>query len=162
MTGEVTPFDASGFQAQLDEAQAALQSFAESGAREAAEDMSEAFERAGARIARALGAASVSGEASFKRLAKIVLEELAKIALDRLFAQGAGASVGSRASAAGASASGLLGSQAAVARPTALSSAGVAVHFHLGAGADASAIVRHQGQIAAQIARAVVYGRRNL
>ena len=38
----------------------------------------------------------------------------------------------------------------------------VSVHFHLGPGADAGAIARHQGQIAASIARAVAYGRRNL
>ena len=36
------------------------------------------------------------------------------------------------------------------------------IDFHLAAGADASAIARHQGQIAAAIARAVAYGRRNL
>jgi hypothetical protein len=38
----------------------------------------------------------------------------------------------------------------------------VSVHFHLGPGADANAIARHQGQIAAAVARAVAYGRRNL
>jgi hypothetical protein len=42
------------------------------------------------------------------------------------------------------------------------SAGAVSVHFHLGAGADAAGIARHQGQIAAQIARAVAYGRRNL
>ena len=41
-------------------------------------------------------------------------------------------------------------------------SAPVSVHFHLGPGADANAIARHQGQIAAAVARAVAYGRRNL
>ena len=41
-------------------------------------------------------------------------------------------------------------------------SGGVNVHFHLAAGADANAITRNQGQIAAAIARAVAYGRRNL
>lgn len=126
-------------EAELASAAAALESFARGPAQQAADDVGASFERAGARIANALGSAATGGEAAFKRMAKVILEELAKIALQRLLTQGAPQADASSFA----------------------SSSPVAVHFHL-AGGDANAVARHQGQIAAAIARAVAYGRRNL
>lgn len=130
-------FDPDRFSAELNAAAQALRSFATGAGREAANDLSASFEQAGARIARALGRAAEGGEASFRRLAQVALEELAKVALDRVF--------GDTRREASASAAGA-----------------VAVHFHMNAGADAAGVTRNQGQIAAAIARAVAYGRKNL
>lgn len=163
----------SSFQTELDTASAALRKFAQVDAAQAADDVGAAFDRAGARIANALARGARGGEVSFKRMAKVILEEIAKIALDRIFTQkGGGVSFFGARAAGGAvnpggaylvgergpewfvpNQSGNIGGSAG---------GGVAVHFHLGAGADANAIARHQGQIAAAIARAVAYGRRNL
>jgi hypothetical protein len=141
MVDSPNQFNSAAFQAELSAASAALQDFAQGPARRASEDVGAAFERAGERIARAFGRAAISGETSFKRMAKIVLEELAKIALSQILGPN---------KPGGAPAQGQTGGP------------GVNVHFHMGAGADASSIARHQGQIAAQVARAVSYGSRNL
>lgn len=147
-------------QAHLGEAEAALASFARGPVRRAADDMADAFERAGARIARALAGAAAGGEASFKRLAKTILEELAKVALDRIFdgarpLPSARPGVAATVQPSGQSIAGAQPRGPAAPAP-------VSVHFHLGAGADADGVMRHQGQIAAAVARAVAYGRRNL
>ena len=68
-------------------------------------------------------------------MAKTILEELAKIALDRIFKTGDGSHFG------GSGQSGF----GQGANP-------VSVHFHMGAGGDPNAIARSQGQIAAAIA----------
>lgn len=160
-------------QSDLGAAAAALREFAQGPARRAAEDTGAAFERAGDRIASALGAAAAGGEAAFKRLAKVILEELAKVALQRLFAS-AGAKppfFGARADGGavnrgGAYLVGERGPELFVPRQGGRilepGASQVVVHFHLGAGADVGAVSRNQGQIAAAIARAVAYGRRNL
>lgn len=165
-------FGTGGLQSDLAVASAALQAFAQGPAKRAAEDVSASFERAGDRIARALGSAALGGEAAFKRMAKVILEELAKIALRQIFSAGGsklpffGAKAGGGAvNAGGAYLVGERGPELFVPRQGGeIGGAGgaVSVHFHLGAGADASAVVRNQGQIAAAIARAVAYGRRNL
>ena len=166
-------FGLAAFEADLASASAALQAFASGAARRAADDVGVSFERAGARIARALGRAAFDGESSFKRLAKTILEEFAKLALDRIFTSGAGKTplFGARAAGGpvnvgGAYLVGERGPELFVPRQggdiVAAQAGAVSVHFHLGAGADAGAISRHQGQIAAAIARAVAYGRRNL
>lgn len=153
----------------LDSARAALEGFAAGPARRAADEIGASFDRAGVRIANALGRAARLGELSFRRMAKSVLEELARLALDRVF--GKAAFFGARAAGGAVNLGGsyLVGErgpelftprQAGHIAP--LGAAPVSVHFHLGAGADAESITRHQGQIAAQIARAVAYGRRNL
>lgn len=173
MNEDEAGFDPNAFQSELAAAAAALHEFAQGTARKAADDVSSSFERAGQRIATALGAAAQGGEQAFKRLAKVVLEELAKIALQRIFTQGGGKSAffGSRAgggavNVGGAYLVGERGPEMFVPRQSgALSTQihdAVSVHFHLGPGADAAGIARHQGQIAAAIARAVAYGRRNL
>jgi phage-related minor tail protein len=166
--------DLRGLHAELSEAEAALAAFAKGPARKVADDISDSFQRAGVRIAGALGRAAVDGESAMKRLAKTILEELAKIALDKVFGKTGGLAslpfFGARA-AGGAVAPGgsyLVGERGpelftpASAGAVSNASAPVNVHFHLGAGADAQSLVRHQGQIAAQVARAVAYGRRNL
>jgi hypothetical protein len=165
-------FDLSEFQSELGAASAALQEFARGPARRAADDVGQSFERAGDHIARALGSAAQGGETAFKRLAKVILEELAKVALDRIFTQSMsktpyfGAKAGGGAvNAGGAYLVGERGPELFVPRQSGVIAAeagAVSIHFHLGGGADAAAIARHQGQIAAAVARAVAYGRRNL
>lgn len=161
--------DLSSLQTEIGVASAALQDFAHGPARQAADEVAVSFERAGQRIARALGRAAVDGEGSFKRLAKTILEEIAKLALDRVFraktpffgARAAGGAV----NAGGAYLVGERGPEWFVPRQAgsiAPQAGAVAVHLHLGANPDAHTIVRHQGQIAAAIARAVAYGSRNL
>lgn len=174
MSEQGSGFALDGFEAELGEASAALQAFAQGPARQAADAVGASFERAGDRIARALGSAASGGEASFKRLAKTILEELAKIALQRIFTQGGGDALsffggkaaGGPVNTGGAHLVGERGPEVFVPRQSgeivAPSGGAVSVHFHLPAGADASAISKHQGQIAAAIARAVAYGRRNL
>lgn len=163
--------DLGPFQLELGEASAALQEFANGPARRAADEVGASFERAGQRIARALGRAAVDGEGSFKRLAKTILEELARVALDRVFASGGKPFFGAKAGGGAVNMGGsyLVGERGPeLFVPNQSGSIGapgagaVNVHFHLGASADAAAIARHQGQIAAAIARAVAYGRRNL
>ncbi|MBC7767544.1 MAG: phage tail tape measure protein [Phycisphaerales bacterium] len=168
-----TGFDLADFQTELNAASATLQDFAQGPARRAADDVGTSFERAGDRIARALGSAATGGEASFKRMAKVILEELAKIALQRIFTSGGGKldffggrAAGGPVNVGGAYLVGERGPEVFVPRQAgeivAPGAGALNVHFHLGAGADANAIARHQGQIAASIARAVAYGRRNL
>lgn len=170
----MTNIDLNGFQQEIAGASAALQEFAQVHARRAADDVGGAFDRAGDRIAAAMGRAARGGEASFKRLAKVVLEEFARLALDRIFTQQSGSQTpffGARAAGGSVNAGGAYlvgergpelftpGQHGAIGVPGA---GAVNIHFHLGASADAAAIARHQGQIAAAVARAVAYGRRNL
>ncbi|MBL8545634.1 MAG: hypothetical protein JNL81_04175 [Hyphomonadaceae bacterium] len=173
MTNQTPDFALGQFQAELGVAAAALQSFAQGPAQRTADAVGASFERAGARIGRALGSAADGGEASFKRMAKVILEELAKIALQSVFA-GAGRktplfgakAAGGAVNVGGAYLVGERGPEMFVPRQSgeiAGANAGaVNIHFHLAAGADAGAIVKNQGQVAAAIARAVAYGRRNL
>lgn len=172
MTDSKTSFDLADFQTELGAAATALQAFAQGPAQQTADRVGGSFERAGQRIARALGSAAMGGENAFKRLAKVVLEELAKIALDRIFSSGAklpffgGRAAGGPVNVGGAYLVGERGPEIFTPRVggdiSAPAAGAVSVHFHLGAGADPNAIARHQGQIAAAIARAVAYGRRNL
>lgn len=172
MNEDPTSFDLAAFQTELGAAAAALQAFAHGPARRAADDVSASFERAGDRIARALGAAANGGEGAFKRMVKVILEELAKVALQELFSSAGGKTpfFGARAAGGpvnvgGAYLVGERGPEVFVPRQAgaieAATSSAVSVHFHL-SGGDVQTIARHQGQIAAQIARAVAYGRRNL
>ncbi len=165
-----------GLTVELAEAEAALAAFARGPARAAADDISDAFARAGRRIASSLGAAAGDGESSMKRLAKIILEELARVALARLLPSIGGSLgglpfLGARAAGGSVTRGGayLVGERgpewftpASTGAVSAPPQGPVSVHFHLSGGDDGHAIMRHQGQIAAQIARAVAYGRRNL
>ncbi|HYD71990.1 MAG TPA: phage tail tape measure C-terminal domain-containing protein [Candidatus Binatia bacterium] len=171
MNENTAGFDLAHFQSELGAASAALQEFAKGPARRAADDIGASFERAGQRIARAMGSAASGGENAFRRMARVILEELAKIALDQIFSMSSkkplfGAkAAGGAVNVGGAYLVGERGPELFVPRQAgAITQPGgaVSVHFHLGGGADANAIARHQGQIAAAIARAVAYGRRNL
>jgi phage-related minor tail protein len=165
-------FDPNSFQAELSGASAALNEFAQGPARRAADDIGASFERAGARIAASMARAAFGGETSFKRMAKTILEELAKIALNQAFGKGGGGSFfGARAAGGSVNAGGayLVGERgpewftpASSGQISGAQAGAVNVHFHFGGGGDANSVVRHQGQIAAQVARAVAYGRRNL
>lgn len=162
--------------ARMEEARAALANFAAGPAQEAADALAQAFESAGQRIGAALGAAVFDGEAGFKRLAKVALEELAKIALAQLqlpTSPGGGASFfGARAAGGAVNRGGayLVGENgpelfipSGSGRIAPAGAAGaVSVHFHLSEGAGAESLRRHHGQIAAAVARAAAYGRRNL
>lgn len=134
--------DLQRFRADLADAQAALTQFANGPARDAAGLLGDRFADAGAKISGELERAAKSGELSFKRLAKTVLEEFAKIALNQAFGQASKPQ--ERAGALDAVSSALT------------------VNFNLAAGADADSLRRNQAQIAAQVARAAAYGRRNL
>jgi phage-related minor tail protein len=119
----------------------------------------------------------LGGENSFKQLAKTILEEFAKIALKNIFSSIGGAKAmlpffGARAAGGAVNPGGayLVGEngpewftprQSGAIAPSA-SAGAVNVHFHFAEGSDATSVSRHQGQIAAQVARAVAYGRRNL
>ncbi|HWA00163.1 MAG TPA: phage tail tape measure C-terminal domain-containing protein [Caulobacterales bacterium] len=166
-------FELSGFESQLAGASAALSEFANGAAKRASDQVGASFEQAGARIERALARAAAGGEVSFKQLAKVVLEQLARIAINDLFGKSGGSGTplfGARAAGGsvtpgGAYLVGETGPELFVPNQAgAVTQAGgaVSVHFHLGAGSDAQSIVRSQSQIAAAIARAVAYGRRNL
>lgn len=160
----------------LREAQTSLEIFARGPAEQAAQSVASAFERAGVRIGAALGRAALDGEAGFKRLAKTALEEIAKIALARLRLPSPSVSgtslFGARAAGGSVTPGGayLVGERgpelftpASAGAITPLGGGGaVNVHFHLAAGAQADDLRRHQRQIAAEIARAVAYGRRGL
>jgi hypothetical protein len=170
-----TPFDQSAFKASLAEAQAALSAFAEGPARDAADAVGDGFVRAGARIAQSLSRAAADGKVTLKELAKIILEELARASLpgllDRFGGSGSSPFFGARASGGsvvggGAYLVGERGPELFVPRQAGAISAPaaspVSVTLNIGAGADAESFMRHRGQIAAEIARAVAYGRRNL
>lgn len=157
--------------AELEAASSALRHFGQVESRRAADDMAIAFDHAGARISASLARAARDGEVSFKRMAKVILEEMAKVALDRVFSQKSAPFFGARAAGGAVNPGGayLVGERGPEwftphqsGQVGAGPSGAVSVHFHLGAGADANAITRNQGQIAAAIARAVAYGRRNL
>jgi phage-related minor tail protein len=162
----------SELQTQISDAAAALSAFAQGPARAAADEVGAAFERAGERIAAALGRAATGGEVSFKQLVKTILEELAKLALDRLFGQSGGASLfggranGGRVNVGGAYLVGERGPELFIPRQggdiVGAGGGDVTVNFHFAGGADANAVIRNQAQIAAALARAVAYGRRNL
>lgn len=164
-------FDSNAFQAELSNASGALNDFAQGPAKRAADEIGASFERAGARIAASMARAALGGETSFKRLAKSILEEFGKLALDQLLGKSGASFFGARANGGSVTAGGayLVGERGPeVFIPTsagAISAAqagAVNVHFHFAGRADANSIARHQGQIAAQVARAVAYGRRNL
>jgi len=167
------PNSAHGLDAGLASAAAAVRDFAGGAAKTAADEVGAAFERAGARIETALARAASHGETAFARMTKAILEELAKLALNRIFGSTLGKAdfFGARAAGGAVNAGGayLVGENGPelfmprqggeIAAPSA---GAINIHFHLNDGGDANAIARNQGQIAAAIARAVAYGRRNL
>ncbi len=169
------PLDLAAFRANLAEAQAALSAFAEGPAREAAEAVSDSFTRAGTRIAQSLTRAAADGKVTLKELAKVILEELARASLpallERIGPPRQQAFFGARAAGGAVFPGGsyLVGERGPelftprqAGAVTAAAASPVSVTLNIGAGADADSFLRHRGQIAAEIARAVSYGRRNL
>lgn len=166
--------------ARAEAAGAALAALADGPARQAAEAIEDAFRTAGEAIEEALADAARAGELSFERLAQSVLRALAELAIDRVV-QGPltdiletvlGGVFGGARAAGGPVAPGvayLVGetgpeifTPASAGSVSSAGSAPVAVHFHLGPGADAESLRRSEGQIASLVARAVARGRRNL
>ena len=163
-----------GLEADLSEAADALQAFADGPAKRAAQSVEESFSRAGEAIARELGRAARTGEADFRRMAGVILADLAKLAIDRVF------------SGAGASAAGLFGARAfggpvtpgggylvgergpevfypsSAGRVASAGERAVTVNISIGAGANAETLLREEGRIAASLARAVGAGSRYL
>lgn len=165
----------------LSEAEQALAGLANGPARAAADELAQAFDRSGARIAASLTRAARTGEASFRQLARTALQELAKLAVDSLFSGGLGKTLGGALqklpffgarAAGGAVAPGgafLVGERGpelftpnAAGAVSPLGNGPMVINLNFSGPADAQSFRRDQGQIAAALARAVAYGRRNL
>lgn len=168
-----------GLRAGLAEAESALAALAAGPARTAADSLAQAFDQAGARIGAALGKAAATGELSFRQLGRSVLGELTKLAANAVFGSSgllAGALkslpfFGARAAGGSVAAGGayLVGERGPelftpASAGTISSGAGapMAIHLHFNGPADVEGFRREQGQIAAALARAAAYGRRNL
>jgi phage-related minor tail protein len=175
MTDQSKPLmDVGQLRADLAEAQAALASFADGPAKQAAATLSDSFAQAGTRIAASLTRAASDGKVTLKELAKVILEELARISLPQLTQRIGGQSsgfFGARAAGGSVAQGGsyLVGERGPeLFTPRAAGSlrgaheGALTVHVNVAAGADAEGFLRHRAQISADIARAVAYGRRNL
>lgn len=113
------------------------------GAFRSADDIAEAFEAAGARIARSLEDAAKSGELSFNALAESVLTDLAKLAVSELIEAPLASLIDGLAKSLGTA-----------------SGAGTTVNMNISGTSDPSGFRRSEGQIAATLARAVSLGQR--
>jgi hypothetical protein len=123
--------DLSALNADLAEAQRALEVFANGPAKAAGESLEAAFAKAGNAIRGELEQLAKSGEADLDRLGRAVLETLAKLAVDRVFGGGG------------------------VAREA---SAPVNVTMNFSGGASGERAVGSSNQVAAAVARAVRRG----
>lgn len=108
-----------------------------------ADEIAEAFEAAGVRIARSLEDAAKSGELSFNSLADSVLKDLAKLAGGALIEAPLNALVDGLTKSLGAGAG-----------------SGTTVNMNISGTSDPGGFRRSEGQIAANLARAVSLGRR--
>lgn len=113
------------------------------GAFRSADDIAEAFEAAGARIARSLEDAAKSGELSFNALAESVLTDLAKLAVSELIEAPLASLIDGLAKSLGTA-----------------SGAGTTVNMNISGASDPSGFRRSEGQISATLARAVSLGQR--
>lgn len=111
---------------------------------QSAEDMADAFERAGARIANSLERAAQSGQLSFSGMAESVLNDLARLAVSELIEAPLNALVDGLTGQLGQAISGGKGA--------------TMVNMTVNGAADAGSFARSQGQIAAGLARAVSMG----
>lgn len=146
MPDKTRTFDFDSFHAELGDAEAALQGFVQD-CRRIPEEMDGAFGRIAKRIGEALSKTAIDGEDAFRQLSKSILEEFARLALERVLPRPR-TPEGCPPDPCG--------------RGPVLTGGPVSVHFHMSGASDANAITRHQSQIAAAVARAVAYGRRNL
>ncbi len=158
----------------------ALQALADGPARQAADAIGESFARAGRRIASELQKAARTGEFSFRGMVESILNDLARLAINKVIGGVLGGTLGKALGGVfGARADGgpvvpgnayLVGERGPeVFRPASAgtieqggAAARVVVNFNLGEGADINSFRRSQGQIAALLARAVEDGRRRL
>jgi len=164
----------------LNRAGDALQALADGPARQAADAIGESFARAGKRISSELQKAARTGKFSFKGMVESILNDLARLAINKVIGGVLGGALGKALGGIfGARADGgpvlpggayLVGERGPeVFRPasagtieTSAASPRVVVNFNLGDGADINSFRRSQGQIAALLARAVADGRRRL
>lgn len=121
--------------ASLMQAGDGLTAFASGPARSASEAIARSFEGVGARMSAALARGATSGELSLRRLAKQAITAFSTHRSDEITT--------ARSVYAEHSASRTHGA--------------IHIHFHLAGGVED--VRRHQGQIAAHLARAVAYGR---
>ena len=131
-----------------DDAAQALQNFADGDAIESAENIARAFELAGERISSSLERAAKSGEFSFNTLAESITRDLAKFAVTELFTNPLEQAIGGLGKSLGASLSG--GFQ----KPA------VNVNMTVSGVSNPDSFKKSQGQISAQLARAVADGQR--
>ena len=131
----------------------ALQDFADGSGITAAEDMARAFEIAGERISSALERAAQTGEFSFSAMAESIARDLARLAITQLVTnpleQALGGVTQSLTRSLGQSLGQPLGSKP-----------GVTVNMSIPGISDAEGFKKSQGQISAQLARAVADGQR--
>jgi len=173
-----------GLRAGLADAESALSAFAAGPARDSAEAVARAFDQAGARIGSALGKAAAGGKLSFRGLVQSLVSDLSRLALQSLFGGGRGGGLGAALGGAvsrlpffGARAAGgavnpggafLVGERGPELFTPGQSGSiaplggGMTIHLHINGAADAESFRQSQGQIAAAVARAAAYGRRNL
>lgn len=121
----------------------ALRALADGPAREAAETIADAFERAGSSIEAALTRTARTGELSFASMAESILRDLSRLGAER-FVSGQIET--------------LLGGLTGTAKPEAADAPPVTINLTLPPGTDASAIRRSETQIASALARAVRKG----
>lgn len=144
---------------------------------EAAKAIEDAFANAGRSIETSLSAAARSGELAFSSMVQSVLGSLSKLAIDR-FVEGPLAKLIEAVPFLGQRADGgvvtpgrafivgergpelFVPASAGAIEPQPPS--GVAVHFHIGPGADAASLQRSSAQLASVVARAVARGQRRL
>jgi lambda family phage tail tape measure protein len=164
----------------LNNAGDALQALADGPARQAADAIAESFAIAGKRISTELARAARSGEFSFNRMVQSILNDLARIAINKviggaisgIFSQAGGGFSGTRAEGGPVLPGGayLVGERGPeVFKPasagsieTGIAQPGIVVNFNLGAGSNIDSFRRSQGQISALLARAVENGRSRL
>ena len=131
-----------------DDAAQALQNFADGDAIESAENIARAFELAGERISSSLERAAKSGALSFHTLAESITRDLAKLAVTELFTNTLEQAIGGLGQSLGASLTG--GFQ----KPA------VNVNMTVSGVGNPDSFKKSQGQISAQLARAVADGQR--
>jgi len=115
----------------------ALQSFANSGASAAADDLASAFEAAGDRISNALESAARSGELSFNDLASSIAQDFTRFAVDEFI-------TGPITSALTGALGGLTGGIGGV------SSNNTTVNLNVASGNNVQGLQQSQGQISAE------------
>ena len=131
-----------------DDAAQALQNFADGDAVESAENIAKAFELAGERISSSLERAAKSGEFSFNTLAESITRDLAKLTVTELFTNPLEQAIGGLSKSLGASLTGDFQKPA------------VNVNMTVSGVSNPDSFKKSQGQISAQLARAVAEGQR--